>query len=131
MILLDTHALIWLVDSPEKLSKKAQKFIQKETKNGIVYASSFSIWEIYMLIKKGRLVLSRDVDSWVKEVENLHSIKFIPLDNQIAAKSVNLPDSFHDDPADRIIVATAREFGATLITIDQKIRKYPHVQSLW
>jgi len=132
MIALDTHVLMWLVTSPEKLSQKAQKLINREVKSAKpLLVSSISIWEICILVKKGRLKLSMDVDAWLEKIENLPFLQFIPIDNKIAAKSVNLPGKFHDDPADRIIVASARESGAALVTSDQRIRKYSHIQSVW
>lgn len=129
MIVLDTHVLIWWVANPKKLSREVRKSI-KEEKEGIL-VSSISVWEIYLLVKKGRLKLTIDVDSWLAKVESLPLIRFVPVNNRIAAKSVNLPEKFHQDPADRIIVATARDLGATLLTNDQRIRKYSHVQTLW
>lgn len=131
MILLDTHVLLWWVSNPEKLSPNASALIKKEVKNGQILVSSISTWEIYMLVKKDRLKLSLDVGSWLAKIESLPFIRFIPVDNKIAAKSVTLPGEFHSDPADRMITATARETGATLVTSDEKIRKYSFVQSLW
>jgi len=130
MVLLDTHVLIWWVSSPEKLSNKAIEAINK-AKSGEILVSSISIWELFMLVKKGRLELNMDTQSWLDKVVVVCEIQFVPVDNQIAAKSVNLPGEFHDDPADRIIVASARENGAVLITKDERIIKYPHVRSLW
>ena len=71
-----------------------------------------------------------DVDSWLQKLESLEFVKFIPVDNKIAAQSVRL-DFDNPDPADRIIVATALTFGARVITSDKKILNYPHVQSVW
>lgn len=131
MIVLDTQVLIWWIDNPKKLSEKAQKVIEKEKSQGILAVSSISIWEIYLKIKKGKLRLTSDVDSWLEKIESLPFIRFLPVNNKIAAKSVNLPGKFHQDPADRIIVATAGEMGAVLVTSDEKIRKYRHVQTVW
>ncbi|MBI2327090.1 type II toxin-antitoxin system VapC family toxin [Candidatus Curtissbacteria bacterium] len=131
MIVLDTNALIYLVGNPEKLPQKAAKYINSEIKKNGIHVSSMSIWEIYLLVKKGRLELSKDVDAWLEEVEQLKFINFVPVNNIIAAKSVQLSETVGRDPADRIIAATAVEMGATLITSDQRIRKYPHVQSVW
>lgn len=131
MTILDTHVLIWWISDPDKISQKVKRLINKEIKNGKIGVSSISVWEIYMLVKRGRLKLSMDTDKWVEKIENLPFIEFIPVNNKIASSSVNLPGQFHLDPADRMIVATARERGATLLTSDQKIRKYPSVKSLW
>ena len=131
MIVVDTHVLVWWVNHPEKLSEKARGKMEKEQQEGTIFVSSITVWEIYLLVKKGRLQLKMETDTWLEKIESLSFIQFLAIDNKIAAKSVTIPGEFHGDPADRIIVATAREKGATLITADDRIRKYPHVQSLW
>ncbi len=132
MIVLDTQTLIWWVNEPEKISHKAKKLIEKEIKEaGIILVSSISIWEVYLLFKKGKIHMSANPDIWLEKVENLVNLRFIPVDNKIAGLSVNLPEPLHKDPADRIIIATARQYGATLITSDDKIRKYSGVQTIW
>ncbi len=131
MIVIDTHVLIWWVSNPEKLSVKVKKILQKEKNNGSIIISSITVWEIYMLVKKGRLKLTMDADIWLAEVESLPYVRFTPVDNTIAANSVTLPGDFHNDPADRMIVATAKEQGAVLVTADERIRQYAHVRSLW
>ena len=132
MILLDTHVLIWWTSIPEKLSKSAQSAIEGQIKSKKqILVSAISIWEIYLLVKKDRLKLALDIESWRKKLEELPELQFVPVDNTIAAKSVILPDPLHADPADRMIVATAREYGATLITSDKQLLNYPHVRSLW
>ncbi len=132
MIVLDTHTLIWWVDSPQKLSKNARHVIEETiTKKQEILISSISVFEIYILIKKGKLELTSQPEAWLETIENLSSIKFIPVDNKIAAHSVNLPNFSHKDPADRMIVATALSHGAKLVTSDSRILKYPPVQSIW
>lgn len=132
MILLDTHVLVWFVSNPEKLSKKAQDLIEKEiqTRRQLL-VSSISIWEIYILIKKERLRLAIDVDLWIEKIEQSSIFQFVPVDNQIAAKAVELNNKFHEDPADRIIVATALIHEAKLITSDKKIINSKEVQTIW
>jgi len=132
MIILDTHVLVWWVANPDKLSIKALKMIESEIENKEqLLVSAISIWEIYMLVKKGRLKLVMDIGSWHKKIEELQELQFIPVDSTLAAKSVTLPEPFHSDPADRMIVATALEYGATLITSDKQLLNYPHVKSFW
>lgn len=130
MILLDTNALIWWSTAPEKLSKKARKNIDDTIKKEEILVSSISVWEVYLLVKKNRVGFFIDVDSWLEKLESLEFVKFIPVDNKIASQSVKL-DFETEDPADRIIVATALAFGAKLITSDKKILKYHQVQSIW
>lgn len=131
MIVLDTHVLLWWLSSPEKLSKKAGKAIDEAIKHQEILISSISVLEIYTLVKKGRLELNTLPDSWLQKVENLPFVRFIPVDNKIAVQSVDLPELSHKDPADRIIIATALNTGAKLVTSDREILKYPHVQSIW
>lgn len=132
MIVLDTHTLIWWVDSPQKLSKKAKNLIeQAKTKEKSILVSSITTFEIYLLIKSGKLELATHPDIWLEKIESLISIKFIPVDNRVAAFSVNLPDFSNKDPADRMIVATALLYGTKLITSDEKIMNYKKVQTIW
>lgn len=132
MVVLDTHTLIWWINSSDKLSKKAGNIIDEEKhEDGSLLVSSISTLEIYRLVKNGKLQLINDVDSWLEKIESLPAIRFIPIDNKIAIASVNLPDFDHKDPADRIIIATALSFGAKLVTADKKILNYRGVQSVW
>ena len=84
-----------------------------------------------MLVEKGRLKLTMDVMDWVAKSEALPFIHFIPVSNSIALKSIQLPGELHADPADRIIIATAIIQRGTLVTKDDKILNYPHVETLW
>lgn len=132
MILLDTHVLIWWIDNPQKLSKRARSIIEEEKlREGNILVSSISTLEICRLVKNGKLQLINDFDSWLEKIESLPAVHFIPIDNRIAVKSVELPNFLHKDPADRIIIATALNIGVKLVTSDKKILNYPHVQSIW
>lgn len=84
-----------------------------------------------MLIAKGCLVFSMDVESWIEEVTQIEDVRFIPIDNEIAIKSTLLPGEFHKDPADRMIVATARSLAAPLVTADKRILHYEHVKTIF
>lgn len=132
MIVIDTHVLVWWVNGSDSLSDAAEKVI-KDTLNsdGEVIVSSISAWEISMLIEKGRLVLSMDVESWLDEVSQIDGVRFMPVDNEISIKSTMLPGEFHKDPADRMIVATARKLAVPLVTADEKIIHYEHVKTIW
>lgn len=84
-----------------------------------------------MLVARGRLTLTMDVDDWLGVVSSIDRVKFVPVNNAIAVQSVRLPGEFHQDPADRIITALARHCSATLVTKDEKIHKYRHVRTIW
>ena len=131
VIVLDTHALVWWVTGDAALSKKAKTVINREQDSGEIIVSAISAWEITMLVEKGRLVLSMDVSSWLATVAEIERVKFLPVDMEIANKSVVLPGEFHKDPADRMIVATSRKLAAPVVTKDEKIRSYPHVKTIW
>jgi PIN domain nuclease of toxin-antitoxin system len=131
VIVLDTHTLVWWVSGNSLLSSNAQNAIEKELVDGALIISSISAWEIAILVAKGRLVLSMDVSSWLATVATIERVQFMPVDNEIAVKSTELPGEFHKDPADRLIVSTARKFAVSLVTADEKIRAYEHVKSIW
>ena len=131
MIVLDTHALVWWVNGDPALSKKARALLGKESAGGEIVISSISAWEIAMLVARRRLVLSMDVSSWLATVKQIEAVRFVPVDVEVATKSVELPGEFHSDPADRIIVATARMLAAPLVTKDVRIRAYAHVKTVW
>lgn len=131
MIVLDTHAWVWWAASPERLSVPARERIDAEASELQVHISSISCWELTLLVKKKRLELTMDAEEWIARTEALPSLRFVPVNNRIAVLSNQLPGEFHEDPADRIITATALLLGATLITRDQKLRDYPHVETLW
>lgn len=132
MLVLDTHILIWWVSDDVQLSVSAKKAIENEIhSDGQILVSSITAWEIAMLVEKGRLALSMDVDSWIGYISEIDNVKFIPVDNKVAIESTRLPGEFHKDPADRMIVALARCLSAKLVTADEKIRNYRHVKSIW
>ncbi|WP_114815024.1 type II toxin-antitoxin system VapC family toxin [Paraburkholderia kururiensis] len=131
MIVLDTHALVWWVTGDPALSRKARSAIERELAGGEILVSSISAWEIAMLVEREKLVLSMDVGSWLATVADIEAVRFVPVDPEIAVKSVELPGEFHKDPADRMIVATARKFSVSLVTKDEKIRAYSHVKTIW
>lgn len=131
MIVLDTHVWLWWISSPENLSVSAYQAIKHAvTEKGIII-SSISTWEIALLVDKKRLELSVDVRDWIRRTEDLPFVNFMPVDNTISLRSVTLPGHFHNDPADRIITATAVTMGLPLVTRDYKILNYPHVTTIW
>ena len=132
MIVLDTHALIWWVNEDEQLTPTAKTTIEETlAANGQVLVSAISAWELAMLVQRGRIALAMDMDEWLRAVESIEGVSIVPITAQIAAQSVNLPGEFHKDPADRMIVALARELNAPVITADDKIHRYPHVRWVW
>jgi PIN domain nuclease of toxin-antitoxin system len=132
VIVLDTHALIWWVNGDGQLSPGARQAIENElAEDQQILLSVISAWEISMLVEKGRLVLTMDVDDWLKTTESIEGVNFVPIDLDVAVQSVRLPGEFHQDPADRMIVALARHHAVPLITADTKIHAYRYVKTVW
>ena len=132
MIVLDTHTLPWWASGDTgQLSAVAAQAIETELNGGEISVSSISAWELAMLVAKGRIALSMNTGEWLSVVSQIEAGSFMPVDNEIAVKSVELPGEFRKDPADRVIVATARKLAARLVTADDKIRGYPHERSIW
>lgn len=132
MIVLDTHALIWWISDDTRLASNAKAAIESTIAgDGQVMVSAITAWELAMLVERGRVALAMELDEWLRAVESIEGVSFVPITAALAAQSVNLPGEFHKDPADRMIVALARELNALLITADEKIQRYPHVRWAW
>jgi PIN domain nuclease of toxin-antitoxin system len=124
-VLLDTHALVWLLQGSERLGSESRGLVVSAAKGSAgVLLAAISVWEISMLVAKGRLALDRDVAEWIAAALALPGLRLAPLEPQIAIDATRLPGDIHGDPADRLIVATARHHGATLVTEDQLILAY-------
>lgn len=119
MLLLDTHVLVWLDEGSQRLGVKALGFINFALAEGQLGVASISFWEIAMLLDKQRLALHIELDVWRSELLQ-SGLQEIPLQGSTALRAGQLQD-FHGDPADRMIVATALENSATLMTADRKI----------
>ncbi len=128
MILLDTHAWIWWATGSPQLSSKASKAIRATDS---IYVNAISCWEVGMLVAKKRLELDRDVEVWVDQALKLPKIQLIPLSPAIAVKSTRLEGEFHGDPADRILVATAKEYGCPILSKDKRIRAFHGLKVIW
>lgn len=133
LVLLDTHVWVWLLDGSTRLGPKARKAIQRSAADEAVLVSAISPWEVAMLVNKGRLVLDRDVGEWVQVALSLPGIRLEPLSPEIAVASTRLPGEIHGDPADRMLAATTRHRGSTLVTADQLLLNYNaqgHIRAL-
>ena len=128
MIILDTHIWVWWVHGNPKLTASHEKLIAENEETGLGI-SAISCWEVAKLVEKGRLVLPCPIADWLENALAYPGITLLPLTPEIAVESTTLPRSFHKDPADQIIVATARIHDCPLVTADQEILDYPHVQT--
>ncbi len=123
-LLLDTHVWIWLLAGDQCLSPKATAHIEEAQKNNGLYLSDITLWEVSMLVSKGRITFDQPTLQWLKQALKISNIQLIRLLPEIVVESTELPGIFHDDPADRILVATARILELTLATHDEKILAY-------
>jgi PIN domain nuclease of toxin-antitoxin system len=119
MLVLDTHALVWLDEGSPRLGEKALQTINAMLVSGQLYVASISFWEIAMLVRKKRLNIQMEHDVWRNELLQ-NGLQEIPLRGSTAIRAGQL-QAFHGDPADRMIVAAALENSATLMTADKKI----------
>jgi PIN domain nuclease of toxin-antitoxin system len=132
MIVLDTHVLIWWVSGDERLSPRARMAIEQELLGDAqLLVSAISAWEVAVLIAKGRLALTMDIDDWLTTVTSIEGVSFVAVEAEVAVQSARLPGVFHADPADRMIVALARHHSAPLLTADARMQAYPHVKTIW
>lgn len=127
MILLDTHIWLWWLDQNDKLKDWQLKLIEKHQKEGIGI-SIFSCWEVAKLVELKRIVFECSIDEWMTIALMYPGIQLIDLTPHIVIESTRLPGKFHKDPADQLIVATARIHNISLLTSDEKILDYPHVK---
>lgn len=130
--ILDTHILVWwLHNDAARLSKsQTDALVELGQTNEPAAISAISLWELAMLRERGRLATTQPLDDLVRDVESHPLVEVVALSGLIAAESVRLGDGFHRDPADQIIVATARCHDLTLITADERIRRWGKVRVL-
>ena len=132
-VLLDTHVWVWLMEGRSGVSPEAVQLMERAGEESFLRVSTISAWEIGMLEARGRLRFDIPCEEWVEHAFGLPGLSLMPLTPSICVRSSRLPGVFHGDPADRLIVATARELGAVLLTRDEQILQYAalgHLQAL-
>ena len=127
-LILDTCAILWAVAAPEKLSSHAREMMSLDSTE--VFLSPISSAEIACGVERKRIELDRHWKVWFRYFINLNGWQVIPIDLDIMEEAYSLPESFHQDPADRLIVAAARLNSLTVVTGDRKILDYPHVRAV-
>ena len=124
-LLLDTHVWVWAVEGlVSRMRANVVAEIERAAQGGLLYVASISAWEVAMLVKKGRLTLSRDVASWIAAARHAPGASVVALTVPIALDSTGLADLSTHDPADRFIAATARALSAHLVTCDEPLLKF-------
>jgi PIN domain nuclease of toxin-antitoxin system len=128
VIALDAHAWIWWVAGSRKLSVNAKKACAASE---VLLISAICVWEVAMLVARERIGFDRDVELWIKQALALPGVRLEPLTPAIAVRSTRLPGNMVGDPADRIITATAMEYGVSLVTRDRNLAEYPYLRTVW
>jgi len=129
MILLDTHVWVWWVHGDARLSR-AQASAIAEAETDEIGVSIISCWEVAKLVEYGRLDLDDEVGHWITLALSYPGVSLLPLTPDIVVESTRLPGEFHRDPADQMIIATARRHQIPLVTSDEKLIRYAHVRTL-
>ena len=129
--LLDTHTWLWWNMNPQKLSKRVKEIICNSDGYSEILLSAISPWEFCKLLEKKRVAISCDPEDWINIAIKMPKLRIVPLSPILSYRSTVLPQPFHNDPADQIIVATGRAENATILTKDEKILDYKNVKSLW
>jgi PIN domain nuclease of toxin-antitoxin system len=129
MIVLDTHIWVWWVHGDERLTQTQIATITAHEAD-LIGVSAISMWEVAKLVEYGRLELPCPLEEWFEQALAYPGVQLLALTPEIVIESTRLPGEFHRDPADQIIVATARVYDCPLVTSDEKILNYPHVATI-
>ena len=119
--LLDTHVLLWWFEGGDRLSASHRRVLDNASPDRPLYLSEISLWEVATLYELGRIRLSLPLRDWLERASAPPLVRRYGVSPTVAAELANFPSTFHRDPADRIIVATARIIGATVLTCDRRI----------
>jgi PIN domain nuclease of toxin-antitoxin system len=128
-VLLDTCAVVWAVLDPDRISKAATRVLLAP--DSVVHVSAISAAEIACAVERGRITLAQHWRRWFRVHLDANGWACLPIDLETVEEAFSLPPPFHDDPADRMIVATARLRRLHVVTADGKILGYPHVRTVW
>ena len=122
-VLLDTHAWIWMMEDNPHL-KKSKAAIDELVPESQIFVSTISLWEVAMIESKKRIRFPVTALEWLRKAVTAPGLRVIPISPEIAVESCQLPESFHGDPADKLLIATARIMDSRLVTHDKKILNY-------
>lgn len=124
-ILLDTHVWIWTVaGETDRMAPAAVEQIRRGASRGRLLVSAISVWEVAMLQARGRIGLALELEEWVRRGLSAPGVRLAELSPEVLVESTRLPGQAHGDPADRMLIATARRLGAALATRDEAILSY-------
>lgn len=131
MILLDTHAWLWLCLDPRRLSRAAASAIRRAAGDSGIAIASITLWEAAMMVARGRLLPQGTPEAWLGALVDRSRVIVKEITPSVAALATHFPDQFPADPADRLIAATARAEGLPLISRDARIRASRVVETVW
>ncbi len=121
-LLLDTHAWVWTLDGRrDAMVAQAAVLIEAAARDGRLYVSDISFWEVSLKAARKRLAFSIDPTLWLSKAADAPGIRGLPLTREVLIQSTLLPDTLHGDPADRMLIAQAQLSGCSLLTCDQRI----------
>lgn len=126
-LLLDTHLWLWAVEAPEKLGRRTKALLLKSSNDRLV--SAISALEIARLCLEEKVIFAVSPKTWIEDSARDLRLQHVEVGYAVAVEAYSLPEPFHRDPADRILVATARSYQATLLTADERILAYSHVRT--
>jgi PIN domain nuclease of toxin-antitoxin system len=129
VILLDTHVLAWAANDSKLLSRAAASAIRRARRDGGLAVSAITVWELALLVARGKVQVYGSIETSLRLL--LEGVTILPITTEIAALATQFPDDYPRDPADRLIGATARAEGLTLVTRDEKIRRSPLLKTVW
>lgn len=129
MIVLDTHIWVWWVHGDARLTQ-TQADVIAANEEDIIGVSAISCWEVAKLVERGRLELPCPLHEWFEQALGYPGLRLLELTPEVATESTQLPGEFHRDPADQIIVGTARLYGCPLVTSDRRMLAYPHIDTV-
>jgi PIN domain nuclease of toxin-antitoxin system len=130
LVLLDTHVWVWWMLGDPRLSVREREALDSLPGSKRPAICDISLWELALLVQLGRLLLDDDLEEWLRIAASPAAVTVIPISTAVVAEMTRLPSTFHQDQADRLIVATARATGIPLATHDVRIRR-SRLASLW
>lgn len=131
MTVLDTHAAVWWLSDPARLSSRAKRSIQSAAAAGDLVVSAASLLEIATLVRRGRLELSVGLGEWLDDVRSLPELHIEPVTAEIAVRAGSFDAEVQGDPIDRLIIATAFVLGDSLVSADEKIQSLQWIRTVW
>jgi PIN domain nuclease of toxin-antitoxin system len=131
LILLDTHVLVWAMTEPQRVSRAAASAIQRGRVGGGLGIAAITLWEMALLFSRGQLRAPGTVEDSIQSLLDRAGVNVRPLTPTIVALATQFPEDYPRDPADRLIGATARAEGITLVTRDERIRQSKLLKTVW